>query len=250
MVHLAIEALAAAALTATAPAQGSEQATAGQSPADQAAAMGQEQSPSKVYWPDDITPERVREAREQASIQEQISREREQALLQQLTERERSSDASGQITDENAGEVLAQLSESERQVLLDAVEGADICERDPESAIIRKLCAERIETRSGEFATRRTNTLTAEERLLGEGLEGNPVNSLEQAVDRLGRSDRDADDPANQAIASVALSPNQAPGDRGTDGSGDAGAGELSPETQALVDAIVQQFGGGSGSPQ
>ncbi|MEE4153171.1 MAG: hypothetical protein V2I27_03345 [Erythrobacter sp.] len=247
MIEFASRLLVGAALIAACPAVAAQEADQAE-PVNAPAAMPDAQGASKVYWPDDITPDRVREAREQASIQEQISREREQALLKQLTERERATTGSDQVVNASADEVLAQLSESERQVLLEAVEGTDICDREPESAIIRKLCAERIETRSAEFTRRRTNLLSAEERLLGEGLEGDPVNSVARAVDRLGRNARDVDDPNNQAIASVALAPDAPVGNPGQDPAGTSGAGELSPETQALVDAIVQQFGGGSGS--
>lgn len=202
---------------------------------------------SKVYWPDEITTERVLEARRTATLQEQISRERERALLEQLTAREKAATNAGQLTDEDADEVLAQLTQKEREVLLSAVTGTDVCESEPTSAIVRRLCADRIETRSQDFASRTANRLSAEERLLGEGLSGERSNSLNRAVDRLARGGSDANDPDNQAIASIALAPPDRSDASTDEASAPSGAGELSPETQALVDAIVQQFGGGSG---
>ncbi|MGB3470262.1 MAG: hypothetical protein WBA51_05520 [Erythrobacter sp.] len=211
---------------------------------------------SKVYWSDEITPERVRKARaRRASEQEQISRAREREMLKQLSTVGNTDTVAPQLTEQltgvDADKALAQLSQSERQVLLDAVNGTDICDRQTDIPAIQKLCEERIETRSSEFGARPQNTLSAEERLLGEGLDGNPVRSIEDAVRRLGRNARDASKPENQAVASVALAPQADPNEGAAATSASSSAGQLSPETQALVNAIVEQFGGGSGqTPQ
>lgn len=260
MIHKAIMATLSVALVSTAPLHAlqvdpADEAASQGDPMEEAAVPSTDQprtAESKVYWPDEITPERVMEARRQASMQEQISREREQALLKQLTQGGDAGTDTTQVSTNDGSEALAQLSASEREVLLEAVEGSDICERDDNPAVIRKLCEDRIETRSAEFAARPVNTLSAEERLLGEGLDGDRVNSLERAVDRLGRRNTgDTRDPDNQAIASMALEQRDTPlADSSAEAADAAGAGELSPETQALVDAIVEQFGGGSGSSQ
>jgi len=207
---------------------------------------------SKVYWSDEITPERVRKARaRRASEQEQISRAREQEMLKQLSTVGNTDTVAPQLTGVDPDKALAQLSQSERQVLLDAVNGTDICDRKTDIPAIKKLCEERIETRSSEFGARPQNTLSAEERLLGEGLDGNPVRSIENAVRQLGRNARDASNPDNQAVASVALTPQSGPEEGATATGASNSAGQLSPETQALVNAIVEQFGGGSGqTPQ
>lgn len=207
---------------------------------------------SKVYWSDEITPERVRKARaRRASEQEQISRAREQEMLKQLSTVGNTDTVAPQLTGVDPDKALAQLSQSERQVLLDAVNGTDICDRKTDIAAIQKLCEERIETRSSEFGARPQNTLSAEERLLGEGLDGNPVRSIENAVRQLGRNARDASNPDNQAVASVALTPQSGPEEGAAATGASNSAGQLSPETQALVNAIVEQFGGGSGqTPQ
>lgn len=141
---------------------------------------------------------------------------------------------------------LAQLTPAERNVLLQAVEGTDICDRPPAVAAIVALCKTRIETRSGELGTARDKPLSAEERLLRGGLESNGMPAVEAVIARLSRSggSSSSDDMSNQAIASVALTPQSggmAPG-KDEDKSG------LSAGTDALINAIVQQLGGPPGA--
>lgn len=139
---------------------------------------------------------------------------------------------------------LAQLSEGERRVLLQAIEGSDICYDPPRVAAIIALCQTRIETRSGEFAARPEAGLSAEDRLLRGDLESSSLPTLAAVIDRLGRGGASVGDASNQAIASIALGTGLPPPDRKPedDGAGTSGVGE---EAQALINALVNQLGGG-----
>lgn len=142
---------------------------------------------------------------------------------------------------------LAQLTPAERRVLLQAIEGTDICDNPPAIAAIVTLCQTRIETRSSEFAPAAEAPLTAEERLIRSGTDNNGIPRVEAVISRLSRvTAASSDDLSNQAIASVALAP--PPGTERPDSEeGEAGLG-LGAETEALINAIVQQLGGsGSG---
>jgi len=208
-----------------------------------------EDAGSRVYYPDAITPEATATARARQAAQQQVATQ-ERAMagsqLSQVGGSERDTDAVEQLPSDDAEEVLAQLTAAERQVLLDAVEGTDICERETDIPAIRALCAQRIETRSEEFAQASSNTLSAEERLLGEGLDGDRIETLESAISQLARN-ADAGQFSNQVLASVTLDDSAGiPGEQ-PPGEGDPGS-ELSAETQALINAIVNQFGVTTGS--
>lgn len=146
---------------------------------------------------------------------------------------------------------LAQLTPAERRVLLQAIEGTDICENPPAVAAIVALCQTRIETRSGEFAATPEKPLTAEERLMRGGVENNGLPSVEAVISRLSRvTVASSDDFSNQAIASVALAPPPTT-DKPGDEEGEAGLGlGLGSETEALINAIVQQLGGAGAGGQ
>jgi len=205
--------------------------------------------PSRVYYPDAITPEAAIAARARRAEQEQLQTEgnRDPELAQVATDDDGS--PVEQLSDEEGARALAQLSPAERQVLLDAVEGTDICEHESDVPAIRALCADRIETRSEEFAQDNRYRPSAEERLLGEGLDGDRRTTLESAIARLSRNSVEADDFSNQVLASVALD-NARAAQQGENAAEEEGAeGELSAETQALINAIVDQFGGNQGGP-
>lgn len=187
--------------------------------------------PSAVYWPDSMTPENTKAARTAAAVQ--LSPKDETRAVAQLT-------AIGESSDP-----LAQLSEAERQVLLDAIEGTDICDRETQIVSLRELCARRLETRSEDFASRRVNQLSPEERLLGESLAGGSA-TLERAIERLARSGAQSENFEDQAIASVALNTGGLPAKQ-TSSVEPNPVGQLSAETQALINAIVEQFKGASG---
>lgn len=149
----------------------------------------------------------------------------------------------GQLSAADIESRLDQLTEAEQRVLLEAIVGTDLCERDDVPETVRDLCATRIETRASEFATAPATQLSAEERLLGEGLEETGTPRLAQIIDRLARGSARPDDPDNQAIASIALAGTPAPTGQ-PDDNADDNAGDLPLGTQALIEAIVQQLTG------
>ena len=136
-------------------------------------------------------------------------------------------------------ENLPQLSEADTEVTLGRVDGIDRCSAELLSAKDAEYCQRRIETRSDEFATRPASILTAEQRLLGERLTTLRGMGIDQAA-RAPGPHASADDLELQALASITLTvpiPEPTAGDKPTDGSGD-----LSAETQALLDAIVARL--------
>lgn len=212
-------------------------------------------TPSKVYFPEPITAENVAAARARAARQEQLATQAVErstdagASLEQLSSDGDANGGVAQLSDGNPMPDLNQLSDVERQVLLEAIEGTDICDNPPDMKVIRDLCQTRIETRSSDFAAREVNTLSAEERLLGEGLDSSSRPNVEAVIDRLARNVGQASNFDNQAIASVALSGRPADIAQPGQDNGEAGS-ELSAETQTLINAIIQQLGGnGGGQP-
>ena len=196
---------------------------------------------SKVYFPDEITPDSVAEARARAAEQEQLERSAaDDGTVVQLSTGDGARDVA-QLSDGSSSEALAQLSEAERQVLLEAVDGTDICERTTNIPAIRDLCASRLETRSADFGRQVGNS--AEDSLLGGGLDSERVATLEAAINRLAGVGADSNNFDNQVIASVALGSQNLGDAAAADAEGDP-TDELNAETQALVAAIVQQLGG------
>ncbi len=204
----------------------------------------QVEASSKVYFPDAITPESVARARAQALRQVEIEQNRSaaNAQLSQVSNDGQSGQEVAQLSQGGSNDALAQLSEAERQVLLGAVEGTDICDRATDIPAIQALCDGRIETRSAEFA-QNSRSGSAEDSLLGRRLDSNQIATLEAAISRLARSSANSDDFSNQVIASVALGNAALNSAQATAAEGDA-TGELSDQTQAVVSAIVQQLGG------
>ena len=196
---------------------------------------------SKVYYPDAITPQTVATARARAAEQEQLERAAgADGEVAQLSGGEDAGRDVAQLSDGDSARALAQLSEAERQVLLEAVEGTDICERATNIPAIRDLCASRLETRSADFGRQVGNS--AEDSLLGGGLDSERVATLEAAINRLAGVSADTTDFDNQVIASVALGTQAQSDAAATDAEG-SGIEDLSAETQAVVNAIVQQLG-------
>lgn len=203
----------------------------------------EEPAASKVYFPDEITPESVAEARARAAQQQQLEqRASADPDLDQVSSTGEGARDVAQLSDGDSARALAQLSAAEQQVLLEAVEGTDICERSPDIPALQALCESRIETRSAEFA-RQDAEGSAEDNLLGGGLDADRVATLEAAIARLARNAGDSGNFSNQVIASVALGSNSLSDSQATSAEGQPGS-ELSAETQALVAAIVQQLGG------
>lgn len=139
---------------------------------------------------------------------------------------------------------LAQLSAGERRVLLQAIEGSDICNDPPRVAAIIALCQTRIETRSGEFAARPEIRFSAEDRLLSGDLQSTSLPTLDAVIERLARGGASIGDPSNQAIAAIALGSGLAPPGRRPEDEG-ADTAQVGEEAQALINALVNQLGGG-----
>lgn len=172
------------------------------------------------------------------------------AQPQQLTSSGESARRMPQLSEAELEATLAQLTPAERSVLLQAIEGSDICDNPPAIAAIVALCRTRLETRSEEFAAKPEKPLTAEERLLRGGVESNGLPSVEAVITRLSKVTlvSSSDDFSNQAIASIALAPPPT-ADKPAKEDDPAGLG-LGQETEALINAIVQQLGGqGGGRP-
>ena len=200
---------------------------------------------SKVYFPDAITPQSVARARARASQQQQISQTSggdSARGADQVSRSEPAGQAVAQLSGGESTDALDQLSSAERQVLLEAVEGTDICERGSDIPALKELCEGRIETRSAEFA-QNAGAGSAEDSLLGGGLDSARIATLEAAISRLARNASDSNDFSNQVIASVALGNTTLSDAQATSADNDP-TGELSNETQAVIQAIVQQLGG------
>ena len=185
-----------------------------------------------VYWPEPIRRPDPIELRQPETAQ--ITRPEEQR-------REVS-----QLTDTSLDSALAQLSEAERQVLIQAVEGTDICERETQVAAVIELCRRKLENRSDEFAVNRRPTLSPEERLLGEGLDGDRLATVEGAIGKLARGQGSPDQEDVQVIASIALAPSSLPAQAASQE--ETPESQLSAETQALINAIVESLSAAGGN--
>lgn len=128
-------------------------------------------------------------------------------------------------------------------MLLQAIEGSDICEDPPAIAAIVTLCQNRIETRSQEFARASERPVSAEERLLRGDFENTALPTVNQVIERLARSGASSGDFSNQAIASIVLGGPASPPARPNDEAlPDTQA--FGEETQALINALINQLGG------
>lgn len=165
----------------------------------------------------------------------------------QITAMGESGSRMAQLSKADLDATLAQLTPGERRVLLQAIKGTDICDNPPAVAAIIALCRTRIETRSAEFSSKPEQALSAEERLLRGGLDDNGLPTVERVIERLSRvTVASSDNFSNQAIASIALAPPPQQ-DRPGNEEDQTGLG-LGSETDALINAIVQQLGGAGGS--
>ncbi len=185
--------------------------------------------------------------RRQPTASEQISPPDRNRQTAQISTAGQSRPGVIQLSKAELEATLAQLSPSERRVLLEAIEGSDICDNPPEVAAIRALCQNRIETRPAEFARAEKPTLSAEERLLRADVDEVGTPSVERVIERLSRvSNAASDDRDNQAIASIALAPPPAPP---SEDEADP-LGNLPAGTEAVINAIINQLGGSGGVPR
>jgi hypothetical protein len=179
---------------------------------------------------------------------EQVSEPDRSRETAQISTGDRSDPGMAQLSRAELEATLAQLSPAERRVLLEAIEGSDICDNPPDVPAIRTLCRNRIETRSSEFAETEEETISAEERLLRGGVDEGGTPNVERVIERLSRvSNAAPDDLDNQAIASIALAPPPSP--PSTEDDGDA-LGNLPAGTEAVINAIINQLGGSGGGPR
>jgi hypothetical protein len=79
---------------------------------------------------------------------DQISQGSGKAPASQITDSIERSPSMAQLSRADLDATLAQLSAAERRVLLQAIEGTDICDNPPNVAAVITLCQSRLETRS------------------------------------------------------------------------------------------------------
>lgn len=174
---------------------------------------------------------------------DQISRAGNSAPASQITARGQGGPGMTQLSAADLDARLAQLSAAERRVLLEAIEGTDICSDPPPIAAIVTLCQNRIETRSREFAAVPERGLSAEERLLRGDFERDMLPSIDQVIERLARSGASTGDFSNQAIASIALGNAPPPTERKREEKV-PDSQTMGEEAQAMINALVNQLGG------
>ncbi len=162
----------------------------------------------------------------------------------QITSLAQSGSGMAQLSKADLDATLAQLSAAERRVLLQAIEGTDICDNPPSVPAVIALCQNRIETRSQDFAAKVDRPISAEEWLLRGDLDMAAQPSISQVIERLARTSAASDDFSNQAIASIALASPNAPVRPGEEEQDDTQG--FSEQTQALINAIINQLGGGA----
>ena len=190
----------------------------------------------KAYLDTTPAPPRPRPAQAESS---QIPGQSGNAPTRQISSTDLSSPGVAQLSKADLEATLAQLTAAERRVLLQAIEGSDICDNPPRIPAVVALCQNRIESRSGDFAKVESEP-SAEEALLRNNVEQPGLPSVSQVIDRLARASAATNDFSNQAIASIALATPAAPPARPEQDDPTAG---LSDETQAMVNAIINQLG-------
>lgn len=174
---------------------------------------------------------------------DQISRGEGSAPASQISARGQGGPGMAQLSSADLDATLAQLSPAERLVLLQAITGSDICDNPPAVAAVLALCQNRLETRAGEFAARTDRPLSAEESLLRGDFENSALPSIDQVIERLARGSASSGDFSNQAIASIALG-SAATAPANPQGNAEPETQGLGEETQALVNALINQLGG------
>lgn len=243
LARIAAALVAAAGLTATGAAQPQSQPLAEartEAPQITATDAMRPRAASEAYLETERRqPPAPRSSLTQAS-DDRIVRPAGNAPTSQITNRTQSGAGIAQLSQAELDATLAQLSAVERRVLLQAIEGTDICDNPPNVPAILALCQNRIENHSQDFTEVAERPLSAEERLLSSGLESTAVPSVSQVVERLSRGNAATDDFSNQAIASIALGLPTQPRDEEKPEDP-----ALSQETQGLINALINQLGGG-----
>jgi len=174
---------------------------------------------------------------------DQISLGAGSAPASQISARGQGGSSMAQLSKVDLEATLAQLTPAERRVLLQAIEGTDICDTPPDVAAIITLCRNRLETRATEFAGRSDRPVSAEDRLLRGDFESSALPSVDQVIERLARGGASSGDFSNQAIASIALGSSIPAPTRPRDEE-QPDTGNLGEEAQALINALINQLGG------
>lgn len=173
----------------------------------------------------------------------QISHGDSHAPASQISTRGQGGPGMAQLSKADLDATLAQLTPAERRVLLQTIEGTDICDNPPAVAAIVALCQTRLETRAADFADRAEASFSAEEQLLRGDLEGGILPSFDQVIERLARGGASSGDLSNQAIASIALGTGAPAASRQRDEE-QADTSSIGEEAQALINALINQLGG------
>jgi hypothetical protein len=175
---------------------------------------------------------------------EQRARGAASAPASQISTRAQGGTGVAQLSKADLDATLGQLSAVERRVLLQAIEGSDICDAPPNVPAILALCQNRLENNSADFAEVAERPLSAEERLLRGDLENTALPSVGQVIERLARGNAATNDFSNQAIASIALAPPPTrPSGPGEDE--DPANASGNEEAQALINSLINQLTGG-----
>lgn len=166
------------------------------------------------------------------------------APIEQLSKPGEANIETGPVKSEDASaDLVPQLSNANTDVEFARVEGMDRCSAELLSAEDAEFCAQRLETRSSEFATVKRPKLSAEQLLIGEGFAAAGDGDIAERSRTVGRRDARPDDHDLQALASITLGPTPTV----EEPSAEDGATGLPSETQALIEAIVERLGDPSG---
>lgn len=164
----------------------------------------------------------------------QLTIEKSGGEMNQLGKHDRSTQSAPDLADRKQG--------FETRVI--KVEGADRCSAELLSAKDREYCQRVIENRSAEYAGQKENELTPEQKLLLDRNFKLLDGGTDGAIKRLATGRNSTDNSDDQAVASIVLG-----GQESAAQSVPAKPAEsnLSPETQALLDAIARSLGASPG---
>lgn len=198
--------------------------------------------PGRAYLGKAVAPVEARDSLV-VSGNNEIARAASNAPTSQISARRQGGPGMAQLSKSDLEASLAQLTPAERRVLLQTIEGTDVCDNPPNVPTIMALCQTRLETRSSDFARRADQQLSAEDQLLRGDLESSVLPSFDQVIERLARGGASTGDLSNQAIASIALG-SSAPSPSRTREEEQADTSSLGEEAQALINALINQLGG------
>ncbi len=162
----------------------------------------------------------------------QLTLSKSDGKVDQLGKRDRNTQSAPDVADRRQG--------YETRII--KLEGTDKCSADLLSERDRAFCQKIMETRPGDYAGPTAPSLSSDQELLSQRNSRSLEGRTNAAIGRLATGQASSNDSEEQAIASVVLSGQGAPTQPTNEPAVEAG---LSAETQALVDAIVRNVGGG-----